>query len=373
MNRRQVLRYGAIGATVSAFAGPLAPDAAAATITIDLTIEPVDAEMIDGQIVYQLVYFGGPSGPDTPRPVLTVKEGDIINVRVTNNAPEPHGFVVSAIPQSRINSIAPGQTGVCSFVAPVGGTYIYSDPLNDPVYRVVGLHGAFVVAPKNGTTPQGWATPYSRLSQSTAVRQLFNALGNPTGRFPGQRWDPNDPARTKIWIFNQVDPALNAAVAAGQYVDPATLKFNFVPRYFTLNGLSGFDASHDETIQPIGYIGQPCLIRTLNVGLATHSPHIHGNHVMEMSHSGPNAPVVVEANIYEIDTWLLKPMYRTDVLLPFEVPPSIPVWPPVQEPFPLRYVMHCHNEPSQTAAGGNYPQGIVTHWEILGPTIPTVA
>jgi hypothetical protein len=37
-----------------------------------------------------------------------------------------------------------------------------------------------------------------------------------------------------------------------------------------------------------------------------------------------------------------------------------------QEPFPLRYVMHCHTEMSQTAAGGNYPQGMVSHWEILG-------
>jgi hypothetical protein len=42
------------------------------------------------------------------------------------------------------------------------------------------------------------------------------------------------------------------------------------------------------------------------------------------------------------------------------------VWPPKQEPFPLRYVMHCHCEMSNTAGGGNYPQGMVTHWEMLG-------
>jgi hypothetical protein len=28
--------------------------------------------------------------------------------------------------------------------------------------------------------------------------------------------------------------------------------------------------------------------------------------------------------------------------------------------------MHCHTEMSQTAAGGNYPQGMATHFEILG-------
>jgi hypothetical protein len=28
--------------------------------------------------------------------------------------------------------------------------------------------------------------------------------------------------------------------------------------------------------------------------------------------------------------------------------------------------MHCHTEMSQTAAGGNYPMGLVTHWEMTG-------
>ena len=32
-----------------------------------------------------------------------------------------------------------------------------------------------------------------------------------------------------------------------------------------------------------------------------------------------------------------------------------------------RYVMHCHFELSQTAGGGNYPQGAVTHWEMTAP------
>ncbi|HWI41550.1 MAG TPA: hypothetical protein VNX25_08685, partial [Verrucomicrobiae bacterium] len=33
---------------------------------------------------------------------------------------------------------------------------------------------------------------------------------------------------------------------------------------------------------------------------------------------------------------------------------------------PLIYPMHCHMEQSQTARGGNYPQGAVTHFEFLG-------
>jgi len=62
----------------------------------------------------------------------------------------------------------------------------------------------------------------------------------------------------------------------------------------------------------------------------------------------------------------MPPMARKDMLLPFVKPFDAPVWPPIEEKFPMRYVMHCHCEMSNTAGGGNYPQGMVTHWEMLG-------
>ena len=51
---------------------------------------------------------------------------------------------------------------------------------------------------------------------------------------------------------------------------------------------------------------------------------------------------------------------------PDEIPAA--AWPPKEEPWPLLYPMHCHIEMSQTACGGQYPQGMVTHWELLGPS-----
>ncbi len=110
---------------------------------------------------------------------------------------------------------------------------------------------------------------------------------------------------------------------------------------------------------------------------------------MELSQADlATGEVVVRDNILERDVWQTWPMQRRDMLLPYEVPPDIPFPNPVtgeaiafvageasagqavavvEEPFPLRFVMHCHTEMSQTAAGGNYPQGLVTHWEIQGP------
>jgi hypothetical protein len=91
-----------------------------------------------------------------------------------------------------------------------------------------------------------------------------------------------------------------------------------------------------------------------------------------LSESGGDAPSQPRDNIVELDTWLMSPMDRKDLLLPFCKPPDIPenAWPPRQEPFPFKYPMHCHIEMSQTAAGGNYPQGLVTDWQMLGPYIP---
>ncbi|PTQ11673.1 hypothetical protein CLG96_08190 [Sphingomonas oleivorans] len=343
---------------------------------LHISIEPVDAEMIDGQIVYMLLFF---SEDGKPRPVLRVREGDEIRIEISNNDTAPHGFAIPGIPAATSELIDPGDRREVRFTAPVGGSYLFFDPTKAPLNRILGLHGALIVEPRLGTTPAGSPTPFSRASQTPALQALFDALGT-APRFPGQKWKPGDPAREKIWVFSQTDPTLNARVASGQSVDPASIMSSFLPRYFHINGLSGFDtAVHNgtasegieaaEAIMPEGKQGQPTLLRTMNAGLSTHSPHIHGNHVMELSENIANGAIDVRKNILEVDVWRLSPLARKDMLLPFERPPDIPAakWPPKEEPFPLRYVMHCHTEMSQTAGGGNYPQGLVTHWEMTAP------
>lgn len=368
MDRRRFLAYGMMGA-----AAPFVPVSApaeaqtASSVVYNLDIEPVDVEMIDGVVVYMLLFYSSGSGTPTPRPLLTATEGDRVTIRVRNRAPEPHRFQIPGITGATITSILPGRTREITFTAPTAGTYLYLDPLNAPLYRLMGLHGAFVVRPRNGLTLGGKPTPYSQSTHTPAIEALFNAFGS--SRFPGSAWDPNDPERQKVWIFSQTDPSLNARVARGEAVDPATIQSTFTPRYFTINGLSGFDLDDEPTVAIHAYEGEPTLIRSINAGLATHSPHIHGNHLMLLSGTRSTGQVVVRDNIFEVDVWSMPPLERKDLILPAEKPPDIPaaVWPPVEEPFPMRYVMHCHTEMSQTAGGGNYPQGLVMHWSLLGP------
>ncbi|WP_052381005.1 multicopper oxidase domain-containing protein [Sphingomonas sp. FUKUSWIS1] len=343
--------------------------------SLRLVIEPVEKEMIDGKIVYMVFYF---HENGQPQPVLRYREGEPVSISVTNNDLVPHGFAITGMPQATVPEIPPGQTRqVPDFVAPVGGSYLYHDPYEPPLNRILGLHGAFIVDPALGTTVAGSATPFSRAMHTPQIAAVFDAFGRHP-RFPGERWKAGDPARDKLWLFSQTDSAINARVASGYRISGQALIDAFLPDYFHINGLSGFDtAVHDTTasvdraaaqaIEPVGKQGQPTLLRVMNAGLCTHSAHIHGNHLFECTEADASGVPYCETNVYERDVWIMRPMDRKDMILPFERPPDVPVWPPREEPFPLKYVMHCHTEMSQTAGGGNYPQGLVTHWTMTSP------
>ena len=247
------------------------------------------------------------------------------------------------------------------------GTYIYLDPTDAPVNRLLGLHGTLVVIPRDGTTP--YTSPPSNL------QRLFDDLGT-TEHFPGERWIPE---RTRVWHVHTIDTRWHARAEAGHAILPSALRADYVPEYFTLNGQSGFFASHDPHNSPVGRVGQPHLIRIANTGMAANSLHIHGNHVFVCADNG-----VPHSSVRMIDSWWVGPMDTSDWLLPYLRPPDIsgPLEPRrcgsrfAQElasprqlglaQCPLEYPMHCHMEPSQTAKGGNYPGGLVAHWSISG-------
>jgi hypothetical protein len=253
------------------------------------------------------------------------------------------------------------------FTAGKAGTYFYLDPMFSPVNRVLGLHGALIVEPDDDSASGGITMPYSPTDATPAIQTLFNSFGANL-RFPGNKWDES---REKIWMFNQIDVRWCQRAANGEIDAVAASEFvnDFRPRYFTLNGLCGIDACHDKDTCPTGKVGEPLLIRCLNAGLASHSPHIHGNHVFMLTESkGASGIISYNDNVIERDVWKMESGTILDCLLPFTAPPDVPpgAWPPKQEKFPLRYPMHCHNEISQTAAGGSYPMGLVTDWHIEG-------
>jgi FtsP/CotA-like multicopper oxidase with cupredoxin domain len=301
-------------------------------------------------------------------------EGTPVRVFVTNTLLENHAFVIPGVVDS--GPITPGATAVVTFTAPAAGTYMYLDPLNAPVNRVLGLHGPMVVTPAAGNTPYSAPTP--------AVQQLFNDLGT-TAQFPKNALAPAgwQHERSRIWFLHQIDPVFNAQAQAdfeagrASTITAADMKADFLPRYFTINGKSGAFSSHDPATILEGMIGEPMLVRILNAGLFTHSNHLHANHFYVTAVND-----TVRDNVFFLDSFHIFPEDRVDWLVPFVRPPdiagdqNIPLRNLIPNELalvlgdvpqsPLGYPMHCHMEPSQTAAGGNYPQGTVTHFEFTG-------
>ena len=99
--------------------------------------------------------------------------------------------------------------------------------------------------------------------------------------------------------------------ASDQVISPADISQNFLPRYFYTSGKTGAFAAEDPNIAIEAFIGEPHLIRILNAGIQTHSPHIHANHVYVTAVNR-----VVQKNVVNIDTFTVGPTDTVDWLLP---------------------------------------------------------
>lgn len=355
---------------------------------------------------------------DCPGPIIFTTEGEEINVSVTNALDENHAFFIKGAVNS--GPIAPGETKTFSFIAPRAGTYLYYDNLNEPVNRVMGLHGALVVMPK-ATVAGNKFTPYS--NPTSSVQKLFNDFGS--DHFPGLSWEESDPDtntpgfRQHVWVLHEASPVLFQEVGnfpIGKEYPADTFKrlfqeddygntfengkLNQKPHFFTINGQSGFLSHHNPYITPWRRVGEPVVIRTLNAGLYCHSLHIHANHFYLLAVDNK-----IGKNLLWLDTYQNEPMQTVDWALPCKRPPDVPnergigfpdaplksvkglpVWPPVEEmnsffpreagplaarQSPLCYPMHDHIEISQTAQGGNYNMGMMSGIVFTGDrTIP---
>ena len=329
MKRRDFLRFGAVGAVGAAASGMTGllewmPRAHAATVTRTFYITDGFVTQPDGVSVYFKGFSSSATTLNVPGASIIVQEGDTVVINIYNNLGTSHSFVIDGVVDSGV--IAAGTAKTVQFTAPAAGSYLYYDKLNAPYNRVIGLHGGFAVMPLGSST-----TLYS--GSPTFKKQLF-------------------------WIFNDTDPAWNARVR-----DNLVPNTEFVPRYFTINGLSSrppgapgysdptINAAYDPRSELKGMIGDRTLIRILNAGMCVHSMHWHANHVEWLTENGAR-----RSAIWKKDTVPLNNnMGKTDVIFPFVAPPD--AHPAVTKG---HYVMHLHDEMTQTAGGGLYQFGAAT-------------
>ena len=195
---------------------------AATTQTLHITITDAMKEMVTHNAeneakcyfwVYEMMADGVHVPPDCPGPVIVALAGDTINVTVTNMLDEDHAFYIPGIVDS--GAIAPQGVWAGSFEVPTAGAFLYYDNLNEPVNRMMGLHGALIVLPAAGAPGHKW-TPYDPALVTPAVQTLYDQFGEseigPFGEekpFPGLAWDEGDPAtetppfRHFLWLTHE--------------------------------------------------------------------------------------------------------------------------------------------------------------------------
>ena len=364
MKRRDFLKLGAAGVAtlaVGKFPGLGVKNAFAATQNLTITITDglknmhtknavsaliTDPNPIPAQCyfwIYKMTADGVNLPPDAPGPTICAVKGDSINVSITNNLDEPHSFFIPGIFDS--GPIAPGATFSGVLTASISGAHLYYDNLNEPVNRVMGLHGGLIVRPAAPAAGHKY-TPYD--NPTPHVQALYDSFGG-SAHFPGLAWEEGDPNtntppfRQYLWILHQASPNLHAAVgnlAPGAIYDAqlfqqqflrdpfSPTRANMVPQYFTITGQSGFFSHFSPSITPMGRIGEPAVVHIINAGLWTHSMHYHFNHFyVTYDSSASNGGVFgdgVSTNPLWIDIYNVDPMDRVDYTYPFMRQPNIP-------------------------------------------------
>ena len=295
MKRRSFLKMGAVSAVgvLSGSAGLLVwhSRAQAATIAKTFTITEGLVPQADGVNVYFKSFSSTLGVLTLPGESFVVQEGDTVKITIVNPLPTSHSFVIDGVVDS--GAIGAGQTKTVQFTVSKAGTYLYYDKLNSPYNRLVGLHGAIAVMPLGKTN------------------QIYS--GSPTFK------------KQYFWIFNQIDPAWNDSVRNGK--TPAT---EFTPRYFTVNGKysippgapGSMDPTRDAMADPRttlhGKVGDRTLVRMINVGLAKHAVHPHGNHMEWLTKNGQVRSDVWKKDVIPLD----GNMGRVDMIYPFDSPPD---------------------------------------------------
>ncbi len=328
MKRRDFLKIGGAGCVSSMLGGmgllSWTPRSHAAVVSRTFHITEGFIDQIDGARVYFRGFSANSGGLDVPGEALIVQEGDTVEITVINTLSTAHSFVIDGMVDS--GSIAPGESRTISFIANVPGSYMYYDSIDEPYNRLLGLHGGLAVMPAGSTDELYPGSP-------RFVKQYF-------------------------WMFHDIDPAWHDRLRRG--LPPNT---DYVPRYFTINGLGGRppgapgsgdpaqDAMHDPRTALHGRVGDRSLVRILNAGMCAQSVHTHGNHMEWLTENGVIRPDVWKKDCIYLD----GNKGALDVIYPFDPPPD--AWPPTDVG---TYPMHLHSEMSQTAAGGYYMFGALT-------------
>jgi plastocyanin len=235
---------------------------------------------------------------ETLNAILTVSIGDTIAFTIHNNDSLTHGFNIKNVTlPGGPYTIAPGDFITLDVPFENYGAYIYYDDFNYPHYKSLGAAGTIMV--------------------SNTEHPVF------------------------YWNMKEHDKPWNIAITEGVY-DPIE---DYVPLYFTINGLSNPETQDDPISKITGSVGDTLIVCIVNTGQMTHSIHFHGYHAtITYSSASPSHVDRIK------DTF---PVQEMETILVYLVPDKIG-----------KYPVHDHNLVA-TSGNGIYANGMFHIIEIV--------
>ena len=245
----------------------------------------------DGRELYVWGYSLEPiAGTATlPGPALAVREGDVVELHLTNLGPSepgvhpfPHTVHLHGLDVDQANDGVPetgrvarvGETITYRFRATHAGTYWYHCHVDTVEHLTMGMYGALIVHPVDG---------------------------------PGSAWsDGPTYDRAYTLLLSEVDPVWADTVRADRTPD----RTRFDPRYFFINGRSYPETLDHPDTHLVGHLGDRVLVRLINAGYQWRAMHLHGFHFEIVATDG--RPL---AQPYLKDTLSIGPGERYDLLV----------------------------------------------------------
>ena len=280
MQRRDFLRRGLGGTMAFALSGLIvgekSAEAAGTVVSYDFTAVGSVKTLIDGANVFMWEFKdnSGVSGPGALGSGIVIKEGDQVEVTVTNTLDRDINFVIPGAMENT-PAVAPGATRTYSFLAPAAGSYRYTDDANGFLSQAMGLFGPLVVTPADGS----------------------NAF------YPGG----DNFVKQYTLVMSDLDDRLNAAVEQGGTYDIN----DYEPNYFFINGLIYPDTTLSADTLITMDLGTDIGIRFISASAIEYPMHYHGYHANVTTR---NRKVVTD--VISKDTILVNPGETVDTILP---------------------------------------------------------
>ena len=213
--------------------------------------------------------------PGSPGPLLELPAGDTaLTIHLKNNLPEPISIVIPgqiAAMTPQFFTDAQGRRRVQSFTqvtAPgAQGSYTWNNFKPGTFLYQSGTHAAVQV-------PMGL---YGPVAQDSAQFQAYANAGTI------YNWKG-------ILVLSEVDPLLNAAVAAGDFGPGKSMTStnNYSPKYFLYNGIPDLQLTNINAASV--RVGDKILVRLLNAGLETRVPVVNGLYFKTIGEDGNELP-----------------------------------------------------------------------------------